>query len=213
MAWQLRSTPRARARRLLVTSSILALIGLFLTPGTAQAASTCASAVLPTVTVDMPSGGDFGTLDVGGGGAIRLAPNGAAAAQCGTATTSNTTTITLTGGAGDQTLTIDISTAFINGGTDIIFNGTMGAGSDTLIIEGSSGADNVGLGTSGINLNAGGVSVDVVSALTGTIEAFTVNGNAGGDTISASGAGGTDRSRSGLRHTLIRPLRGSLHRR
>ena len=98
-----RESMSSRFRTMLITAAIVSVTGLFLTPGVAQAAATCNNAGA-VVTVQLPNGGDAGSLAVAAGD-IEL--NGS---QCGTATDANTTTITISGGAGDQSLTINTTT-------------------------------------------------------------------------------------------------------
>jgi Ca2+-binding RTX toxin-like protein len=143
----------------------------------------------PNVRVTLGSG-DSATI-VRSGDAIDV--NGAA---CGGATVSNTDRITVTGASGNETVVIDLSggqfapgaTPEANGTSEIEFSVNLLTGSgDKLRVVGGSGADNIVLGTLGVNLN-GDDDADVTPL---GVEVFRVAAGGGGDTVSGQGGAGT----------------------
>jgi Ca2+-binding RTX toxin-like protein len=162
----------------------------------AQAATGC-SFVAPTATVTIDPGASA-TLKRSGP-AIQL--NGA---NCGAATVTNTDKISVTGAAGSETFTVDLSGgplapgagAEATGAAEIELEVNLGPQGivvpDKLVIQGTGSADTYRLGSAGINLNndddadvtgLGGGAIATISA-----ELFSVLGAGGNDTISGQGA-------------------------
>jgi Ca2+-binding RTX toxin-like protein len=140
-----------------------------------------------TVTAQMTAGSQ-GTLQVVGG-AIHFGAGGA----CGAATTTNTDSITIVGGAGSQeTVTIDqTGGAFAPGATaetgssEIEIAVNLGDATDVITVLGTAGNDAIFAGQNGVALNADG-DVDLTFApLPATLEI-----RAGGGTNSIGGQGG-----------------------
>jgi len=184
-----------RPRSSLICSAVLsaALVVLFLAavPVTASAASTCSYNGTDTVAVAIDTG-DSVSLAIGKTGArsIDFAIGSGAYAQCGTATSANTTTITVTGSTGDETFTLDQagSAAFPSGKIKSIAV-NLKDGTDTFVIVGRSGPDKIRFGADGVNLDSGaGTSVDVT--LKG-VQVVVVNAGDGDDTIGGEGGRGT----------------------
>lgn len=178
---------RGRGRRrgvvLITAGSLMAFQALAVIGAAPALADTCSfSAATSTATVDQDPGDDS-TLSVGTGGAIEL--DGTA---CGSATTSNTTTVSVLGDTGSEEFTIDNSDTGGAFPASVSFAWDGGAGAaDEFGYVGTSGADNVTVGTSGVNIDADG-AVDVT--LTG-VEAWDFDLGAGNDVFSAAGAGST----------------------
>jgi Ca2+-binding RTX toxin-like protein len=142
------------------------------------------------VTAQMAAGAQ-GTLRVVGAGEIHFGAGGA----CGSATTTNTDSITIVGAVGSQEqVTIDQGGgAFAPGATgetgageiEIALN--LGDTSDQVVILGKPGPDAISVGQNGVALNADG-DVDVTFApLPATLE---IRGGGGGDTITGQGGQG-----------------------
>jgi Ca2+-binding RTX toxin-like protein len=110
--------------------------------------------------------------------------------SCAGATVNNVDTIVVNQSAGGQNnaLVVDLANGGFVGtdGNEVDIQVDLGDGADTLTISGSSGADNVVVGASGVNLNG-----DDDADLTLIDEALTVNGNDGDDTVSGAGGSGT----------------------
>jgi Ca2+-binding RTX toxin-like protein len=128
--------------------------------------------------------------------AAAIRRNGSAIAvngtNCGTATVSNTNSVTVTGAAGRQHLTIDLSggpfaPSFSNASGELAFAVDLGAGTDRLIINGSGASDTLTLGSSGVNLNN---DTDRDVTVSGVEESQLI-GLPGDDTLSAAGGLGT----------------------
>jgi Ca2+-binding RTX toxin-like protein len=166
-------------RSAMIMGAVLSLGMLFLaTPAYAAVGCTFGAG---TAAVTM-SASETATVKVVSG---QIQVNGT---QCGIATTSNTTDISVTGDASNnQIAVIDLS-----GGSFGTINWTVdlvsGTG-DTLTITGASTADNIRFGTLGIDLDAGGSNLDVTSP--SNVDAFIVNAGAGDDIVSAAGGGAT----------------------
>lgn len=146
----------------------------------ANAATTCSFAG-GTVTVSLPAAGDAAVFTQGTSGQIEV--NGT---QCLTATVSNTTAISVQGSAGDQSVSIDLSTGSwgaINWSIDL---GTSAADADSLDVTNAGNARAVeqDWGASGIDLNGDG-DLDVTVT---NVEVFTAEAGDGGDTIWAAGS-------------------------
>jgi hypothetical protein len=117
-------------------------------------------------------------------------------ASCGTASVTNTDTITVTGGSGDDELVIDLrggerfASPF---GEEISISVDLAGGHNRLTISGSEGDDAFVVGADGINLNpveeiaAGDVDVTIG----GSLDELLVTGNGGDDSISGAGGHGT----------------------
>lgn len=129
----------------------------------------------------------------------QLFVNGAA---CGiaplVATVTNTDTVSITGvPMGNESLTIDLSggafapgvTTESSGISEIEFPAVdLGDGADSLVIVGSSGADDISFSAGGIDLTGDG-DADVTFAGGGAaIEAYTVEAGAGSDIVSGPGS-------------------------
>jgi Ca2+-binding RTX toxin-like protein len=162
----------------------------FAAPVSAHAAVSCVFGG-GTATVSMSAAGDSGSLAVGTGANAGRIMVGAAA--CGAATVTNTDTIVVNGNTGAETITIDLSGGPFGPGVAVEGSGTseiefaidLSTGvQDRLTVTGTSGAESVGLGTLGANLNGDN---DVDATLTG-VELGTVNASDGADLV--SGAGG-----------------------
>ena len=67
----------------------------------------------------------------------------------------------------------------------------LGAGSDSLVVAGSSGADMLTFGADGVNMNDDGADPADVDMTLANVEAFTVNAVGGADNVSGDGGNGT----------------------
>ncbi len=120
-------------------------VGLLARVGPAAAAPSCSfQAAQARVVVSLPGNLDMGTIDAGFDGSIRL--NGSA---CGSATVTNADKVKVTGGAGNQIVTISLEAgSFAPGKTnevgssdEIEFSVTLGSGGDSLYVLGTSEDD------------------------------------------------------------------------
>jgi Ca2+-binding RTX toxin-like protein len=129
--------------------------------------------------------GDSATIVLSG---TALDVNGS---QCGTATVTNTDTVTVAGNTGSESVTVDLGGGpFTNGNGDITFAltmGTNGPAGDSFTVDGAPTADDIVFGANGVDLTNDG-SVDVTS--TG-VENFAVNAGAGNDKVSGAGSAAT----------------------
>ncbi len=122
-------------------------------------------------------------------------------ASCGVADVTNTETISITGGNGDDSLVVDLSGGepFAPGvgdeltGPEIEIVVALQGGSNSLTVSGSTGNDEIVLGAGGINLNPGeeAAAADADVTFTGNLDRLAVTGNHGDDTIFAAGGLGT----------------------
>lgn len=105
--------------------------------------------------------------------------------------------IRLIGGAGAQSVTLDLSASpFAPGGTpegtgsdEVEIEVTLGSGEDRLAVRGSDGPDAVALGSAGINLNARESVGDADVTVEG-VEAFAVSAGDSGDLVTGAGGAG-----------------------
>jgi len=129
--------------------------------------------------------GDSATIVLSG---TALDVNGS---QGGTATVTNTDTVTVAGNTGSESVTVDLGGGpFTNGNGDITFAltmGTNGPAGDSFTVDGAPTADDIVFGANGVDLTNDG-SVDVTS--TG-VENFAVNAGAGNDKVSGAGSAAT----------------------
>jgi len=162
----------------------------------AQALVSCGyDAAFHGVSVSLTADTDSATL-VRSGDAISV--NGA---NCGAATVNNTDTIWISGGFGSRSLTIDLSggqfapgaTAESAGTSEIEIFSDLGPDPslDSVIISGGAGADNIRVGTNGVNLNGDDDADVFFNALSRNFQLFSVLGAGGDDNISAAGDLGT----------------------
>jgi Ca2+-binding RTX toxin-like protein len=160
----------------------------------AHGAVSCAFAA-PTATIELGSG-DSASIKRSGSA---IAVDGAA---CGTATVSNTGKVVVNGSTGAETITIDLTGgAFAPGAgsettPEIELEVNLASGSvftpDTIVVQGTTGADTYRLGSAGINLNNDD-DADVTGPSSGALtaanaELISVLGGSGQDTISGRGA-------------------------
>ena len=157
-------------------------------------ASGCAyDAATKTVSASIAPG-QSGTLVVNAG-SIQF---GSTPVACGAATTANTDTITVNGGAGSvESLTIDQSggpfapgATAESGSSEIEVSVLLGDATDVVVVKGSAGPDSVAIGTAGVSVTPD-ADVDITfSPLPAVLE---VHGLSGVNTITGrggSGAGG-----------------------
>ncbi len=192
---------RSRFRRfvgsmLLVAPSVVSILAA--SPAYAAVTCTYTPNVMTgggSVAITMTAAADSAILKRSG---VNIQVNGA---DCGTlagipvATVTNTDGISASGAAGTQTLTLDQTGGLFAPGAEdpegpgstaeIEMTFDLAAGTDTFTIIGTTGADVIDVGLSGINLNDDN-DVDI-SPL--NIENITVSGDAGADVL--NGAGGT----------------------
>jgi Ca2+-binding RTX toxin-like protein len=183
--------PRGRAAHFAVAAVAALLATATFTPP-ASAAVSCSNAGV-AVTVTLTADGDKATFLRGP--AREILVNGA---QCGTATTENTETVTVTGAAaGDQQVFIDLAGGpFVSlqrettppSGTSVQFQIDLGGDWDDLFIDGTAAADTFVAGTNGITLDQTSPVGEVDVLLTGT-KTLTLRGR--GENDSLSGAGDT----------------------
>jgi hypothetical protein len=147
---------------------------------TASAAVACTYSA-GVVSVTLSAAADTATFDQGTSGQIRVN-----AAQCLTATVSNTTTINVTGSAGDQTVVIDLATGSWGAINWTSFDLGDGTG-DALDVTnaGNTGAVVQDWGASGIDLNGDG-DLDITGPA--NVEVFSAEAGDGCDTINAAGS-------------------------
>ncbi len=134
--------------------------------------------------------------------AISLATDGSFRVNglgCSGASLANTTTVDITGSAGNETADIKLT-----GGpyTGVVFHVDLGSGHDLLRIFSTSGADHVVAGLDGIDLEAD--THQQVDVTTVNVESLLINGDSGPDTLSGDGGFGT-----GLANTIPTTLMGS----
>jgi Ca2+-binding RTX toxin-like protein len=175
-----------RMRTLLVASLFLSALG---TAAPAHSAVTCAFGA-GTATVSMSAAGDSASIAVGTGANAGRIMVGVTA--CGAATTALTDTIVVNGNTGAENVTIDLSGGQFAPGVAVEGSGTseiefvvdLSTGVlDRVTVTGSTSADALAWGASGINLNADD-DVDVTLA---NVELGTVNGSDGDDVVSGAG--------------------------
>ena len=149
--------------------------------------------------------GDSVTVARSEAGIISVSGTGLTATNCGGATVSNRDTVNITGAGGNESVTIDLSggafePGVVNepGATDEIeFAVDLGAGAgDSLTITGSSTADLITMGRSGINLN----DVDDIDLTTAGVKARVLSGVGGDDVLSAGGGNATGSALAALGH-------------
>jgi hypothetical protein len=116
----------------------------------------------------------------------------AGTAQCDlAATVANTTLIAVTGSTGNETFLIDLSGGAFPAA--INFQIGMAGGTDTVTINGSSGADTIEFGANGVDLDnddPADVTDPTPPGAPVGVETFTVNAAAGNDTLSGAGSTG-----------------------
>ena len=174
-------------KRLLVALVVVGPVTLLaggLAATSARATETCAYDAL-TQTVRIVFGApDTASVTADSAGNIRVAGH-----DCGGATTTNTTAVTLTGSVGNDTADLKLSGGVFPG---IAFHVDLGGGGqDRLRIFGSHGHDHVVMGSNGINLDADHATApDVLLIHT---ESVLINGDSGPDVISGNGGDGTGR--------------------
>ena len=114
----------------------------------------------------------------------------------GGATVSNTNTVTINGNTGNETAVIDLSNGPLGPGltpegsgvSEIEINAALQLGSgDRVTVNGSSSADQLVIGTAGVNLN-GDDDADITPS---GVENYTASGADGDDLVSAAGDQGT----------------------
>jgi hypothetical protein len=187
---------------LAVSCGVVGSIGL----APASAAVDCNLAGT-TLTVTMTADGDTARIQQSGSAILVREGNAAAIACTGGAPTVTNTDQIVTNDTSGQNTTLAIETAFgafAPGATDepglsdeIELQANMGAGSDTLILIGSTGSDFWRLGDTaagdGVNLNAGSEASGVVPGRDVDLEYFDVdgrlliNGSVSSDTVLANG--------------------------
>ena len=142
---------------------------------------------------------------------------------CSGATVNNIDTINVNGSTGAETAVIDLSggtfspgaTAEGTGTSEIEFNADLGSGSDTVVVQGGSTDEFLDVTGSGVKLN-NDTDTDVLNT---NVEALSVKGGAGNDTIkgapgaeslfgeagndSVVGGGGTDTADGGSGNDLV----------
>jgi Ca2+-binding RTX toxin-like protein len=179
--------------------------GMVAAPTTA--ATTCSySGATFKVTVKLNAAGDDANISRDAAGKILV--NGGWCGNQATVTTTDTILVTaVSGGAGNNTITINLANGgFKPGATDEIgtsdeieFTINAGAGTDLIVIKGTAGNDYIRLGQKSstyapvdrINLNANepnGVDSDVAVLLSDRVWVFTYDG---ADQVSGAGGGGT----------------------
>jgi Ca2+-binding RTX toxin-like protein len=189
-----RDSGRRRARALggLVTTVTLGgWLALAAVPASAGIV-TCTQGV-GTIVITIDDAGGPDTLARTAGGAIT--GNGAPLpGPCSSATVTNTDSITVNGGAGGESLTLDLGNGgFVDAfGDEVDIALALGGGADTLTITGTASADNVRFGSD----NSVNLTGDADADLTGadTAESITVNAGDGDDTVSGAGGLGTGSS-------------------
>lgn len=162
----------------------------------AQALVSCGyDAAFHGVSISLTADNDSATL-IRNGDAIGV--NGG---NCGAATVNNTDTIFVAGGFGHRSLTIDLSggqfapgaTSESTGTSEIEIISALGPDPslDSVIIAGGAGADNIRVGTNGVNLNGDDDADLFFSTPSQNLALFSVLGGGGDDNISAAGDLGT----------------------
>ena len=182
----MRLAPVVVMRRCLALGALLATA--LVLPAVAEGATCTSGAGSMTVSLVVNETATVST----GAGALTL--NNIPCA--GGATVSNTNTVTINGNTGNETAVIDLAngplgpgaTAEGTGVPEIEIVTALGLGStDRVTLNGSASADQLVLGTAGINLN-GDDDADISAS---GVEAYTVNAGDGNDLVSAAGGQGT----------------------
>ena len=174
-------------RRCLALGALLATGLLF--PGVVEAA-TCASGG-GAMTVSLNVVNETASVSTSAGA---LTLNNVACP--GGATVSNTNTVTINGNTGNETAVIDLSNGPLGPGAsaegtgipeiEIVAGLGLGSG-DRVTVNGSAVADQLVLGTAGINLN-GDDDADISAS---GVETYTLNAGDGNDLVSAAGGQAT----------------------
>ena len=215
-----RNESRNAPSRSIRVSSILVTLALafavFPLTSPALAAATCVfDSELTTVTVNLPLDGDTVNMSVNADDQFVVSGTGLATTDCGGATTTNVDSVSVTGGNGNQTLTLDLrggsfepGQEFEVGVAEIEFyinlgNDNAGTIGDKLEVLGATGSflapcdDIFGgvdyrFGADGVNLNGDpDMDLSVANDSAGdSVELYSAVGNNGFDTI--SGQGGAD---------------------
>lgn len=178
--------------RLTVSAVVVALTAWLALAVPAVAVPSCtydAATLTAAVTADAGDSPTIGRT----GDAITL--DGTA---CGAATVSTTDTVTVTTLGVPASITLDLggggfvpgSTVETDGDSEIEFTVNVSSGSPILRVAGTTGGDNVVLGTDGLNLNAAEASGDVDVAIVGS-PAMVLEGGDGADVLSVGGGAGT----------------------
>ena len=150
------------------------------------------NAATKSVTAAIPAGGTA-TLAVVGG-AIHF---GSTPTACGAATTANTDSITVNGGAGSvERLTVDQTGGALAPGVGAESNGiaeiemalNLGDATDQITFKGTAGADALAIGTKGVSFNN---DTDVDVTVAPMPNAITFFGGEGDDTLTARGGFGS----------------------
>lgn len=146
-----------------------------------------------TLSIDIPAGG---SVTIGRSGtSFNLVGSGISDSTCGGATVDNVDTVVVTGANATELVGLDLSGGpFAPGATpegtgisEIEFQLDLGAGNDTLVVQGGILNEKIRLGSAGINWNGDGDADVMLTA----VQTVTVNGGDGSDTISGSGGLGT----------------------
>jgi Ca2+-binding RTX toxin-like protein len=153
--------PHAHIRLIVLAGTILSALAAF--PAVAAAESCTYNADTKAVTASIDPDGDAALVVVGG--ALHF---GASPAACGIATTTNTDSISITGGTGTiESLTLDESGGAFGPGAatetnfpEIEMTVALGDAGDELLVIGTSGNDSMAMGASGFSFNGDG-DVDV----------------------------------------------------
>ena len=145
------------------------------------------------LTIDVPSG-DSVTIGLAGA-SFNVTGGGNPDPTCGGSTVNNVNTVNVNGTAGNETVTYDTSGGNFEPGatpegtgiSEIEFNLSLGAGSDTLIAQLGALKDKFTIGSNGVNPNG---DTDRDLTLVG-VENLSVKGGEGNDAIRAFGKNGT----------------------
>ena len=180
--------PNAHIRTVVLTGAIFLVMAVF--PALAAAESCTYNAGTKAVSATIDPGGDATLVVVGG--ALHF---GATPSACGAATTTNTDSISITGGAGTlESLTLDESGGGFGPGAatetnfpEIEMTVALGDAGDELLVIGTSANDNMAMGASGFSFNNDG-DVDVTfSPFPGHVE---VRGGGGVNFLTGRGGWG-----------------------
>jgi len=172
-----------------VAVAIAALLATVTFTPPASAAVSCSQAGT-ALTVTMTADGDKATFLRGPGREILV--NGA---QCGTATTENTETVTVTAAAGDQYVYVDLAGGpFVSlqretsppSGTSVQFQ-IFAADWDELYVDGTAAADTIIAGTNGITLDQASPAGELDILLLNGIDTLGLRGRGENDFLSSSG--------------------------
>jgi Ca2+-binding RTX toxin-like protein len=169
------------AALLAVSAAAVGLVG--------QAKAVSCSRSAATVTVALGAGQN--ATIVRSGDSLNVNPGGCS----GNPTVNNTDRINVTGAAGAETITIDFSgglfrpgaTNEAQGDSEIEIDLAMGAGEDSLIVNGRAENDSFVSGTAGINYDADN-DVDITRQ---SVRNVTLDGADGNDVVSGGGGAGT----------------------